>query len=106
MFDSHPCGVIEINRPGDDIFEDDLMELRDLVGEGSEAQQRVRAVLDQTQTMIVVEAEWQGQDAEPVLSRLDPLWDWLAATYGGLLNADNEGFYAGDDLILERRFTL
>jgi hypothetical protein len=100
-------GIIEINRPGDDIFEDDLAEFRDLVGKAdTAAQQRVLDVLDQAQAMVVVEAQWQGTNAEPVLSRLDLLWDWLFAHYPGLLQADNEGFYEGDDLILERRFTL
>ncbi len=100
-------GVIEINRPGDDIFEDDVAEFHDLVGAGdSPAQQRVYEVLDNANAMVAVEAEWPGTDAEPVLAKLDVLWDWLFAHYPGLLQADNEGFYEGDDLILERRFTL
>lgn len=100
-------GVIEINRPGDDIFDDDLAEFHDLVGTGdSPAQQRVLNVLDSAQAMIAVEAEWPGTDAEPVLGKLDDLWDWLFDHHPGLLQADAEGFYDGDELILERRFTL
>lgn len=107
MYGDMQLGIIEINRPGDDIFDDDLAEFRDLVGKGdSEAQQRVLDVLNTARAMVVVEAQWQGTDAEPVLSRLDPLWDWLFSQYSGLLQADNEGFYEGDELILERRFTL
>lgn len=107
MFGTLPLGIIEINRPGDDIFDDDIAEFTDLVGAGdSPGQQRVREVLANTRAIIAVEASWQGADAEPVLSRLDPLWDWLFAQTAGLLQADNEGFYDGDDLILERRFTL
>ena len=107
MYGETQLGILEINRPGEDIFEDDLAEFRDLVGKGdSAAQHHVLDVLDQAQVMVVVEALWQGTDAEPVLSKLDVLWDWLFAHYPGLLQADNEGFYEGDDLILERRFTL
>lgn len=107
MYADLNLGIIEVNRPGDDIFDDDLAEFFDLVGpQNTPAQQQVRDVLTNTRTMIVVEAVWQGQDAEPVLSRLDVLWDWLFATYPGLLQADTEGFYHGEDLILERRFTL
>lgn len=107
MYGDTNLGLLEINRPGEDIFEDDLTEFRDLVGKcDSTEQQRVLDVLDRAQTMVVVEAMWQGTNAEPVLSRLDVLWDWLFAHYPGLLQADNEGFYEGDELILERRFTL
>lgn len=107
MYGETKLGILEINRPGEDIFEDDLAEFRDLVGKGDSAeQQHVRDVLDRSQAMVVVEAIWQGTDAEPVLSKLDLLWDWLFAHYPGLLQADNEGFYEGDKLILERRFTL
>ncbi|MCB9457637.1 MAG: hypothetical protein H6671_16750 [Anaerolineaceae bacterium] len=101
------CGVLEINRPGDDIFEDDLREFRDMVGTGeTEAERRVLAVLANAQAMVAVEAIWLGTDSASVLGRLDPLWDWLFAHYPGLLQADNEGFYDADDLILERNFML
>lgn len=101
------CGVLEINRPGDDIFEDDLREFRDMVGTGeTEAERRVLAVLANAQAMVAVEAIWQGTDSESALGRLDPLWDWLFAHHTGLLQADNEGFYDADDLILERNFML
>lgn len=100
-------GIIEINRPGDDIFDDDLAEFQDMVGAGDTLEQRrVLDVLHQAQAMVVVEALWPGTDAEPVLAKLDPLWDWLFANYPGLLQADSEGFYDGDNLILERRFML
>lgn len=101
------CGVLEINRPGDDIFEDDLREFREMVGTGeTEAERRVLAVLANAQAMVAVEAIWQGTDSESALGRLDPLWGWLFAHYPGLLQADNEGFYDADDLILERNFML
>ncbi|MBI5668962.1 MAG: hypothetical protein HZC41_13235 [Chloroflexi bacterium] len=100
-------GIVEINRPGDDIFDDDLAEFQDMVGAGDTLeQQRVRDVLHSAQTMVAVEAFWPGTDAEPVLAKLDVLWDWLFAHYPGLLQADSEGFYDGDTLILERRFML
>lgn len=99
--------LVEINLPDDDIFQDDLDEFLDLVGEGgSPAESRVRAALQATQAIVAVEAQWAGEDAEPVLSRIDPLWDWLFAHHDGLLQADGEGFYDAEGLVLKRHFTL
>jgi hypothetical protein len=99
--------LVEINGQDDDIFQDDLAEFRDLVGDGnSPAENRVREVLQTTQTIVAVEAQWEGEDAEPVLSRIDVLWEWLFTSRKGLLQADGEGFYDADGLILKRHFTL
>jgi len=107
MFGDLRCAIIDINRPGDDIFEDDLAEFRDLVGQGNSAsEQIVRQTLAGATALVVIEALWPGEDAEPILARIDPLWDWLFATYSGLSQADNEGFYDRTGLILERNFTL
>lgn len=101
------CGVIEINRPGDDIFEDDLLEFHDMVGAGdAEGERRVRATLDSAKAIVAVEAIWQGTESESVLKHIDRLWNWLFAHYPGLLQADNEGFYDDHGLILERTFML
>lgn len=94
---------IEINMPEDDIFQDDIAEFLDLVGEG---ESRVRDVLNTARMMVVVEAFWKGTNPEPVLTKIDPLWDWLFTTHSGLSQADNEGFYDAGGLILERNFTL
>ena len=104
--DNH-CAIIEINRPGDDMFEDDVAEFQDLVGKADGAAERlVRETLSNATALIVIEALWQGENAEPVLSKIDPLWDWLFANYQGLSQADSEGFYDQSGLILERNFTL
>jgi len=107
MYGDTHFAIIEINRPGDDMFEDDLAEFRDLVGQGAGlSEARVREVLDNARALMVVEAFWQGDDAESTLAKIDPLWDWLFANYEGLSQADNEGFYDRSGLILERNFTL
>lgn len=98
---------IEINLPEDDIFQDDIAEFLDLVGEGdTPTENLIRDVLKTTQIMVVVEAFWEGTDSEPVFAKIDPLWDWLFAQRSGLSQADSEGFYDAEGLILERRFTL
>ncbi len=64
------------------------------------------AVLDGAQAIVGMEAEWTGSDAEPVLSRLDPLWDWLFEQRQGLLQMDTEGFYDADGLVLDMPVTI
>ena len=107
MYGDTHCAIIEINRPGDEMFEDDLSEFQDLVGKGdSPGEQLVRETLSNATALIVIEALWQGEDAEPILAKIDRLWDWLFANYQGLSQADSEGFYDMSGLIVERSFTL
>jgi hypothetical protein len=99
--------VIEINRPDDEIFQDDVAEFQDVVGNGDNpVEQRVRDVLAATRAIIAVEALWEDTNSETTLVRIDPLWDWLYANRDGLSQADGEGFYDRSGLILERHFTL
>ncbi|MCB9451219.1 MAG: hypothetical protein H6672_07250 [Anaerolineaceae bacterium] len=101
------CGTLEINRAGEDIFEDDRHEFREMVGDGAtEAERRVLAVLENACAIIAAEVFWEDTDSEAVLARIDPLWNWLFAHYPGLLQADNEGFYDASGLIVERNFML
>lgn len=107
LLGSQRLAIIEINRPDDDIFEDDIAEFMDLVGKGSlPGEVRVREVLAAAHALVVVEAFWEGEDAESTLAKIDPLWDWLFANFAGLSQADSEGFYDQSGLILERNFTL
>ena len=107
LLGSQRLAIIEINRPGDDIFEDDIAEFMDLVGKGNlPGEVRVREVLAAARVLVVIEAFWEGEDAESTLAKIDPLWDWLFANFAGLSQADSEGFYDQSGLILERNFTL
>jgi hypothetical protein len=107
FYDDTLLAGVEINLPDEEIFQDDVAEFLDLVGQGdNEPENRVRDILTNARQMVVVEAFWKGTDNEPVLEKIDPLWDWLFAHYPGLSQADNEGFYDVSGLILERRFTL
>ncbi len=90
---------IEINRPGDEIFDEDIAELRALLPPPPEAG-RVHDALDHTTAMVAVEIGWQGLDPEDLLDNIDPLWEWLEREYRGLLQVDSEGFYEGDEHLL------
>ncbi len=101
------CGQIEINRADDDIFEDDCQELKELVqGIDDPNEQTVLDTLEKARAIIAVEAIWDESDSETVLEKIDLLWDWLFATHTGLLQADNDGFYDQDGLILELNLKL
>jgi hypothetical protein len=100
-------GEIEINHPGDDIFDEDLSDLKELVGSSvTPEKQRVLETLHNAQCIVTVEAIWPGRDSEAVLAKIDPLWDWLFEHYAGLLQADNEGYYDYDGLILEENLKI
>lgn len=56
LFDGTQLAVLEINRPGDDMFEDDLAEFDEMVGPDHDpATTRVREVLHQTKALVVAE---------------------------------------------------
>jgi hypothetical protein len=98
---------IEINRPDDDIFQDDVVEFLDTVGsDPSPEATRVRETLRNAAAIVALECFWEGKDAEAALARIDPLVDWLFAHAPGLFQADGEGFYDANGLLLERKFTL
>ena len=92
-------GVLEINSQGEEIFEEDIADLKELVEFSNNVS--VLETLNQAKAIIAVEAIWQGNNSEATLRKLDALWDWLFANYDGLLQVDNEGFYDQDNLIFE-----
>lgn len=98
-------GELEISRPDEEIFHEELNELKALVTMVQDKNApRVLDILEHTRLMVVMDAIWQDdteESADEVFGALDPLWDWLFATAGGLLHYDTDGFYDADDLILE-----
>ncbi len=95
---------LEINAQGEQLFDEDMEDLIELLSFTSHPNaETVTGVLNTAQTMIVAAVYWQGDDPEPAFSLIDPLWDWLFENRPGLLQADNEGFYDAQQLILEMR---
>lgn len=83
--------IIEVNRPGDEIFEDEIDELREAVTvHDSPRKAEVLAALDAATGMIALEITEAG-DAD--LAALEPFWDALFARRAGLLQVDEEGFF-------------
>jgi hypothetical protein len=94
---------LEVSQPGDGLFEAERDELRDEAERGGAAAGPVLARLGSLTAILAARVLWQERTAEQTLDLLGPLWDWLLANRRGLIHADGEGFYDGQDLILAAR---
>jgi len=107
VYDDKLYGQIEINAPGDDLFEDDISAFMEMLGAPTSQEERlVTATLTAATEIIAVEMFWEGTASEATFALFDPLWDWLFANRRGILQADTEGFYSADGLLVERKFMI
>lgn len=90
---------IDVSQAGDGLFDDELGELREEAGRGAAASTVTRR-LGTVSAILTARVLWQDRETEETLDLLSPLWDWLLAHRRGLIHADGEGFYDGQDLIL------
>jgi hypothetical protein len=94
---------LEVNQAGDGLFEAERDELRQEAERGGAAAGPVLTRLGSLTAILAVRVLWQERTAERTLDLLGPLWDWLLANRRGLIHADGEGFYDGQELILAAR---
>lgn len=101
LYNGEVYADITIDGPDDAYFDWKTDSLKAEVGAAAgPGKERVEAVLRAAQRQVFVRIRWGGRDSETTLSRLDVLWDWLFAHRSGLLHAEGEGFYDGEELIL------
>ena len=85
---------VEINVPGDGLFEDERDELvefaTDADGEDS-AKARVLDTLRAVRTIVAAQVLFGTGDAEATLRRLDPLWAWLFQNQEGCFRQTARG---------------
>jgi hypothetical protein len=95
-------GQIEVNRPGDGLFDGEIEELKGFVNnsEGTK-QSEVLNVPGQAKAIVAIRVLHEGRESEDTLMKIDPLWRWLFANRQGLLQAGGEGYYDASGLILE-----
>ena len=94
-------GQIELNRPGDGLFDGEIEELKGFVDNNEGAKQsEVLNVLGQAKAIVAIRVLDQGRESEDTLMKIDPLWRWLFANRQGLLQAGGEGYYDASGLIL------
>jgi hypothetical protein len=90
---------LEINRPGDDLFDGDLEDLREeLDKQDDPAAGQVSAWLEHASGMLVVHVLRGGH--EQYDTRIAPLLDYLFAAYNGVLQVDTEGFFSREGRIV------
>src|SRR4051794_16027549 len=84
---------IEINVPGDGLFEEEIEELIDFANDTNGPRKaEVSDVLKRAHTIVAVQVLFQERSTEETLSKLDPLWTWLLENRKGLMQAGGEGY--------------
>ena len=92
---------IEVNRPGDGLFEEELGELNDFISDMTGNQKRrVRAALKAAKLIVAFQVLYQGREATEVFNDLDQVWNWLFANRTGVLQADDDGYYDSSGKLL------
>jgi hypothetical protein len=94
---------IEVNTPGDGLFEDELGEFMERVVSAASGPpaKRVAERLRKTTAIVALQVLDQGRPGDVTLTLLAPIWEWLEANRRGLMHADGEGFYEKNRLVLE-----
>ncbi|SRR5258706_10478945 len=102
IYADEPYGQIEINVPGDGLFEEEIGELVEFVEdvEGPN-KQRVLGALRGAKSIFCIQVLFGGREANETLTKLDPIWNWCFQNKEGLLQAGGEGYYDKTGLILE-----
>lgn len=101
-------GELEVNRRGDQIFDEDVEDLRDQIvaigmesiddlDSDDEGLATVEQALISATGMIVLALSEAGHEH---YDRIDACWDWLFEHYPGLLQVDEEGYYNRNEQIL------
>lgn len=89
---------IELNPRGQELADEEIAEFRErLEGVTKESVEQVCKVLDTCRCILALRLLHHGFDN---LDRIDLIWDWLFLRKEGLMQADSEGFYDEDGLIL------
>jgi hypothetical protein len=100
--DGRMLAHLTINVPGDGLFDDERAELSEYAeaGEGP-GRPIVLETLANARTILAAQVLFGDRDTDETLDALGPLWSWLQDNRRGLLQADGEGYYDTDGLILE-----
>jgi hypothetical protein len=98
VYGSDIYGEIEVNRPEDMEFVEDIQDLRDQLTDMDEAS--VPTVLQALETATGMLAFQLSEAGHEHYQQVDPFWDWLFDHYAGLLQIDEEGYYTqGGELL-------
>ena len=101
-YEGKPIGHITLNVPGDGLFDEERDELIEFAQDGDDKSAKASVIntLQGARSIVAVQVLFGDGDTDRTLDRLIPLWDWLHANRQGLIQADGEGYYDGQELIL------
>lgn len=98
LYQSESLGEVEINYPGEVVYDEDIGEMLEILEDVEEDQKpRVLSLIRTAKLMVALQLTEEGHEA---YDRIDPFWDALFAHCDGLLQVDDEGYYDRDGLIL------
>lgn len=101
-FDGRIIAQVTLNVPGDGLFDDERAELLEFAEDGEgPGKDTVLATLRAARSTVAVQVLFGERDPDETLDALAPLWTWLQENRRGLLQAEGEGYYDADGLILE-----
>ena len=101
LHNGQPVAELEVNVPGDGLFEDERAELLEEAAEGvGRGKRRVLETLRGARGIVAAQVLFGDGEVRAALAHLDPLWAWLAAHRRGVLQVDGEGYYDGGELVL------
>ncbi|MEM7236153.1 MAG: hypothetical protein AAF517_28570 [Planctomycetota bacterium] len=95
-------GEIELNVPGDGLFDEEIKELLEELEdvEESKARAEIEVRLQEAKGVVAVRVLWQApRKTEATLEMIEPLWEWLFANCPGVLQAD-DGYYGESDQLV------
>ncbi|MBC8098031.1 MAG: hypothetical protein H7Y11_01190 [Armatimonadetes bacterium] len=98
---------LELNQPGDDLFDDEVAELVEELEsiifdhpDDQATQQALAVQMRMAQTILVARVVFGDNALEDGIRHLEPLWAWLFSLEAGVLLVDYEGYYDGQGLLL------
>ncbi|MBS1122312.1 MAG: hypothetical protein H6Q90_4540 [Deltaproteobacteria bacterium] len=92
---------IEINRPGSDLFDDELAKMSSqLQAVQSSAAGQVLSRVRTTQALLALQVVVQARTQEQTMELLGPLWTVLQSLANGLWHVDGQGFFDGGQLVV------
>jgi len=95
------CAVVELLLPQHESFNEEKSEALDFAEDGEGDVAGVTNTLNTTQFVVLIQVLYENASNDEVFDALDFLWNWLKPNFKGISQADGEGFYDGNDLILE-----
>ena len=92
---------VTLNVPGDGLFDEERDELLEFAADADDAPGKARVLATLRAARGIVAVQVLGtRETDALLSALDAFWAWLFRERQGLLQADGEGYYSPDGLVL------